>query len=187
MKNFVSMIDQENKRLGKLVENVLQTSLLDKGQLKLNLQDTRIDRLVRDIVDAFQIRFSDRNGEIFIDRMDVFSWDVDKIHFGNIVFNLLDNALKYSKDHPAVHVNLIKQRNGFCLEIQDNGIGIKKEDQSKIFEKLYRVPTGDIHNVKGFGLGLSYVSSIVKLHGGSIDVESAPGKGSTFKITISNE
>ncbi len=187
MKQFVGMIDQENKRLGKLVENVLQTSLIEKGRLKLHLESTRIDKLLNDAVASFQIRYKDKNGEIILNRIDAFSWDVDKIHFGNIIFNLLDNALKYCQKSPVVQLNLISNGKGFSLEVVDNGIGIRKEDQARIFEKLYRVPTGDVHNVKGFGLGLSYVSSIVKLHRGRIEVESTPGKGSTFKIHMSNE
>jgi two-component system phosphate regulon sensor histidine kinase PhoR len=109
---------------------------------------------------------------------------LDRIHFGNVIYNLLDNALKYCDVAPIVNIRLVKSANGFQLFVKDNGIGIKKDEQKRIFEKLYRVPTGDIHNVKGFGLGLNYVDSIVKLHGGEISVESAANKGSTFKIKI---
>lgn len=185
--SFISMIDQENKRLGKLVENVLQTALLDKGKMKLNKSDIRLDNLVKDIVDAFQIRFKNKGGQIKIKQLDILTASVDRIHFGNIVYNLLDNALKYCKNVPEVEVKLRKIADSFVLEVKDNGIGIKREDQKRIFEKLYRVPTGDVHDVKGFGLGLNYVDSIVRLHNGKIDVDSAIGKGSTFKIKISYE
>ena len=187
MNGFVSMIDQENKRLAKLVENVLQTALLEKGKMNLKLSEVRVDNLVREIVQAFQIRFKNKEGQIHIEHLDEVKTDVDKIHFGNIIYNLLDNALKYCAVSPEVYVKLKKTTKGYELYFKDNGIGIKKDDQKRIFEKLYRVPTGDVHNVKGFGLGLNYVDSIVKLHQGEITVESSIGKGSTFKINIENE
>lgn len=185
--SFIGMIDTENKRLGKLVENVLQTALIDKGKLKLNKETCSVDGLLKQVVDSFQIRYRDKGGEITIDRADAISWQLDKMHFSNVIFNLLDNSLKYNQNVPEVHVRLEKTPTGFMLEVSDNGIGIRKEDQKRIFEKLYRVPTGNIHDVKGFGLGLSYVFSIVKLHHGQISLRSALGKGSTFKIVISNE
>lgn len=185
--SFIGMIDQENKRLAKLVENVLQTALLDKGKLQLKLQQVRVDRLVTEVVEAFQIQFKDKQGSLSIEHLDALNWDLDKIHFSNVVYNLLDNSLKYCDKSPEVRLRLEKKKNGFVLTVQDNGIGIKKEDQQRIFENLYRVPTGDVHNVKGFGLGLSYVNSIVQLHQGEIDLESTWKKGSTFKITIKNE
>jgi two-component system phosphate regulon sensor histidine kinase PhoR len=182
--SFIQMIEKENKRLGKLVENVLQTALIDKGKLKLNLESAEVSGLLKQVVESFQIRYHDKGGEITIDKADAFYWDVDKMHFANVIYNLLDNSLKYCEEKPHVHVRLEKIKNGFILEVADNGIGIKKEDQKRIFEKLYRVPTGDVHNVKGFGLGLSYVVSVVKLHNGVITIKSALGKGSTFSITF---
>ncbi len=184
---FVSMIEQENKRLAKLVENVLQTALLEKGKMSLKLSEVRLDNLVREIVQAFQIRFKNQAGKIHIEHLDEVNTDLDKIHFGNIIYNLLDNALKYCAVSPEVYVKLKKTAKGYELYFKDNGIGIRKDDQKRIFDKLYRVPTGDVHNVKGFGLGLNYVDSIVKLHQGEITVESSLGKGSTFKINIENE
>jgi two-component system phosphate regulon sensor histidine kinase PhoR len=185
--SFVGMIDQENKRLGKLVENVLQSSLFDKGKMRLSLTEVQIDVILQEVVDAFQIRFKNKNGAIVIEKLDEVKWQVDRIHFSNIIYNLLDNALKYCVQEPQVTVRLSKTAHGFELAISDNGIGIKKEDQQKIFEKLYRVPTGDIHDVKGFGLGLNYVEGIVALHRGKIEVKSVLGKGSTFKIIIEND
>jgi two-component system, OmpR family, phosphate regulon sensor histidine kinase PhoR len=184
LNSFITMIDQENKRLGKLVENVLQTALIDKGKLRINPEPLHIDQLVQQVVDSFQIRYKDKGGEIRIEKMDPVMWEVDKIHFVNVIYNLLDNSLKYCDQKPEVEVRLEKTGRGFSLEVKDNGIGIRKEDQKRIFEKLYRVPTGDIHNVKGFGLGLSYVASVVQLHKGTISLKSALGKGSTFKIII---
>ena len=187
LNSFIGMIDQENKRLGKLVENVLQTALIDKGRLKLNLEECSVDDLLKQVVESFRIRYHDKGGEISIDKADGIVWKIDKMHFANVIYNLLDNSLKYCEGQPHVHISLEKNSGGFSLVVEDNGIGIKKEDQKRIFEKLYRVPTGDVHNVKGFGLGLSYVFSIVKLHNGTIDLKSALGKGSTFKISVSHE
>lgn len=184
---FVEMIAQENKRLAKLVENVLQTALLEKGKMRLQLEELELNVFVKEVVDAFQIRFGKVKGQIQIDQLDEVVWKVDRIHFGNIIYNLLDNALKYCDTFPVVNLSLIKTAKGFELIFKDNGIGIKKEDHKRIFEKLYRVPTGDVHNVKGFGLGLNYVESIVHLHKGEITVNSSLGKGSTFKIKIENE
>lgn len=184
---FVGMIDQENKRLGKLVENVLQTALLDKGKMSLKRSNVRIDQLVKEVVDAFQIRFKKKAGAIRLEHLDQFEFEVDRIHFSNVIYNLLDNALKYCNVAPEVSLKLMQTRGGFNLTVRDNGIGIKKEDQKRIFEKLYRVPTGDVHDVKGFGLGLNYVEAIVQLHNGQISVDSTVGKGSTFEIQIENE
>ncbi|WP_027420470.1 sensor histidine kinase [Crocinitomix catalasitica] len=185
--SYIGMIDQENKRLAKLVEKVLQSSLFDKGKMRLSLTETKVHEILKEVVDAFQIRFKNKSGSIVIDQLDEIVWDVDRIHFSNILYNLLDNALKYCTNKPKVNIKLVALKKGFVIEIVDNGIGIKKEDQKKIFEKLYRVPTGDVHDVKGFGLGLNYVDGIVKLHHGKIYVKSALGKGSTFKINIGNE
>ena len=187
IQSFITMIDQENKRLGKLVENVLQTALIDKGKLKLNLEEVQLNNLVKDTVTNFQIRYKDKGGEIRIGNLDIINGYVDKIHFGNVLFNLLDNSLKYCDKAPMVKVDLSKTKKGFELKVADNGIGIDQEDQKKIFEKLYRVPTGNVHNVKGFGLGLSYVNAIIELHQGTIEVESEVGEGSTFKINMSHE
>jgi len=187
MNGFVDMIGQENKRLAKLVENVLQTALLDKGKMNMKRSDARIDQLIQEVVDAFQIRFKNKAGEIQLNRMDPVEYAVDRIHFSNVIYNLLDNALKYCKAAPKVSLKLIQTTKGFLLTVSDNGIGIKKEDQKRIFEKLYRVPTGDVHDVKGFGLGLNYVDSVVRLHNGDISVESSAGQGATFKIKIENE
>lgn len=187
LSSYVSMIDQENKRLAKLVENVLQTSLLEKGNLSMKKSDVKLDELLKDIVHTFQFKFKQKAGLIHIEKMDHVTAKVDRIHFGNVISNLLDNALKYCAQAPEVFVQLIKTGQGFELYFRDNGVGIKKEDQKRIFEKLYRVPTGDVHNVKGFGLGLNYVDSIVKLHNGEISLDSTVGKGSTFKIYIKDE
>ena len=187
LSSFIGMISSENKRLGNLVEKVLQTSLLEKGKLNLQKSNYDIDQLVKDAVKSFEIQFQQKGGELQLKRLDKVNWEVDKIHFSNVLFNLMDNALKYSTNNPVTKVELIKESNGFSILIADNGIGISKEDQKRIFDKLFRVSTGDVHDVKGFGLGLDYVSRIVNMHGGTIQVKSEISKGSTFKITFKNE
>ncbi|HIP37576.1 MAG TPA: HAMP domain-containing histidine kinase [Crocinitomix sp.] len=184
---FIDMISSENKRLGLLVEKVLQTSLLEKGKLSLNKSTYQIDELVRDAVNSFRIQFQQKGGDLRIIQLDKIEWSVDKIHFSNVLYNLMDNALKYSKEKPVCTVELIKEKDGFSFLISDNGIGIKKEEQKLIFEKLYRVSTGDVHNVKGFGLGLDYVKRIVEMHGGEITLKSEYKVGTTFKIRFKNE
>ena len=187
MHSFIGMISAENKRLGKLVEKVLQTSLLEKGNLKIQKQTHPIHDIVKEAIKAFRIQFQRQGGRIEEGCLDEVFMAVDKVHFSNVIINLLDNALKYSTDEPVAKIDLIKTTNGFQLSISDNGIGLKKEDQKRIFDKLYRVSTGDVHNVKGFGLGLDYVKSIINLHGGQVSVKSELGKGSIFKIELKDE
>jgi len=187
LSNFVGMIASENKRLGNLVEKVLQTSLLEKGKLNLQMTEYPIHDLVEDAIKSFKIQFQQRGGELQLKRLDDVNWKVDKMHFTNVIINLMDNALKYSTDHPITKVELVNMHNGFMISINDNGIGISKENQKRIFDKLFRVSTGDVHDVKGFGLGLDYVNRIVEMHGGKVQVRSEIGKGSTFKIIFKNE
>lgn len=187
LSSFIGMIASENKRLGNLVEKVLQTSLLEKGKLNLQKSNYAIHDLVSEAVKSFEIQFQQKGGELQLKRLDSVDWSVDKIHFSNVLFNLMDNALKYSTNIPVTKIELIKEAHGFSVSITDNGIGISKENQKRIFDKLYRVSTGDVHDVKGFGLGLDYVSRIIEMHGGIIRVKSEINKGSTFKITFKDE
>jgi two-component system phosphate regulon sensor histidine kinase PhoR len=108
----------------------------------------------------------------------------DRLHLQSVVFNLLDNALKYSKENPVIHMELMEKDNEILFTVKDNGIGIAPEYREKVFEKFFRVPSGDHHNIKGYGLGLSYAAHVVQQHGGSIAVESQPGKGSAFTIKL---
>jgi len=185
--SFVGMIASENKRLGNLVEKVLQTSLLEKGKLNLQMAEYPIHDLVEDAIKSFKIQSQQRGGELQLKRLDLINWNVDKMHFTNVIINLMDNALKYSTDNPITKVELVKTLKGFSISIIDNGIGITKENQKRIFDKLFRVSTGDVHDVKGFGLGLDYVNRIVEMHGGKVQVKSEISKGSTFKIIFKDE
>lgn len=187
MGSFVGMIQTENKRLATLVEKVLQSSLLEKGEMKLNKQMLKINRIVEDVVSSFKIQFEQKGGRLEILQLDEVEYMVDKIHFTNVFYNLMDNALKYSKETPVTKIQLNKTDSGFEFIIKDNGIGIKKEDQKRIFDKLYRVSTGDVHDVKGFGLGLDYVKRVVEAHNGSISVNSEINQGSTFILKFNYE
>jgi two-component system, OmpR family, phosphate regulon sensor histidine kinase PhoR len=182
---FVNMISDENKRLGVLVENVLQSAVLERGELKLKLETIDIHQIIETAVKNIQIQIHKKNGNITIKNKAVNPIvEGDRIHITNVIYNLLDNANKYSAQEPVIQIETMDLVGGIIVKITDNGIGISKENQSKIFDKLYRVPTGDRHDVKGFGLGLSYVKAIVEKHGGNISVDSTLGKGSIFSMFL---
>lgn len=182
---FVKMIRDENKRLSILVESILQTSILDKGEFKLKKSDNDVHEIINQAIQNTQLLIDQRHGTIS-KQLDAtkFVINADKLHLTNIIFNLIDNAVKYTKDSPNIVVFTKDVANGIEISIKDNGIGISKDNLKKIFDKFYRVPTGNVHNVKGFGLGLSYVQAVVHKHNGTIYVESELGKGSTFKIVM---
>jgi two-component system phosphate regulon sensor histidine kinase PhoR len=185
MNKYVKMIGDENKRLSLLVENILQTAILDKGQLKLKVQSIDIHNLIEQTITNIKLQVENKEGEISTDLKAANAViNGDRVHITNIVFNLIDNALKYSGDHPVIKISTRNDSEGVFISVEDNGIGISKENQKRIFDTMYRVPTGNIHNVKGFGLGLSYVKAVVEKHGGSINVESELGKGSTFTVYL---
>jgi two-component system phosphate regulon sensor histidine kinase PhoR len=179
--NYVKVIKDENKRLGTLVESILQTAVLDKGQLKLKFVELDVHEIIENVINNSYVQIENKNGEINIEfNAESSIVRADKIHLSNIIYNLLDNALKYTEGVPSILIKTKSDDHGVYVSVVDNGMGISKENQKRIFEKLYRVPTGNIHNVKGFGLGLSYVKAIVEKHGGNIFVESTLGNGSTF-------
>lgn len=182
---FVSMISEENKRLGTLVESVLQSAVIERGELKLKKSKVVLDKVIENAVQHINIQVQKKGGSLTINNQAPnTSIHADKVHISNVFYNLLDNAIKYTADTPEIKIEVTKLVGGVLIKIKDNGIGIAKEHQAKVFEKLYRVPTGDRHDVKGFGLGLSYVKSIVENHEGEISLESSLGKGSTFIIFL---
>ena len=186
IKIYSSMIKEENKRMNKQVEKILQAARLEKEEIKLNLQKLDAHQAINKVADNLALQVQEKNGtlELKLHATNPFI-QADEVHFSNIIFNLLDNAMKYSDKAPHILVETFKHGNGLLsIKIKDNGIGMDKETQTRIFEKFYRAHTGNLHNVKGFGLGLSYVKAIVDAHEGKIKVESAPGKGSTFTITF---
>ena len=183
--NYINVIADENKRLAMVVENVLRTAVMDKGELKLKIVDIDVNQVVVQVLHNMKIQLEQRGGQFITDlkAMDTLV-QADKIHLTNVVFNLVDNALKYTEKIPVIKVGTRNESDGVVVYVEDNGIGISKENQKKIFDKLYRVPTGNIHNVKGFGLGLSYVKAIIDKHNGWIKVKSELNKGSRFEILI---
>lgn len=183
--NYVNMISQENKRLGLLVESVLKSATWDKAELKLKLEDFDLHNIISEVVENIKIQVSSKGGSItkqlYANNSIV---EADRVHITNMIYNLLDNANKYTPYKPQIVISTENMRSGILITVADNGIGIKKENLNKIFEKFYRVPTGNIHNVKGFGLGLSYVKALVEKHQGEIHVSSELNKGTVFKIYL---
>ncbi len=182
---FVHMIKDENKRLSVLVERILQTAILDKGEFKLKKSEFDMHDIISQAARNIQLQVEKSGGTIET-RLDAKRSLVcaDRIHITNIVFNLIDNAIKYSGEIPEISLKTYDTEEGIFFLVSDKGLGISRENQKKIFEKFYRVPTGNVHNIKGFGLGLSYVKAIVNKHGGDISVESELNKGSTFKVFL---
>lgn len=185
IENFIKIIKDENKRMNKQVERVLQMSLLDKSDLDLNLKDLNIHVLLENAIENLGIQIDEKNGQLSTELQanNHFAM-LDEIHFLNIINNLLDNALKYYEQNPVIRIKTIDVPNGILISVEDNGIGMTKEEQLKIFDRFYRVTKGNIHNTKGFGLGLSYVKAIVVAFKGNISVKSELGKGSRFDIFI---
>jgi two-component system phosphate regulon sensor histidine kinase PhoR len=185
MHNFIKMIGDENKRLSTLVENILQTAILDKGGLKLQIQTINIHTIIESVMVNIKLQVENKQGRILTNlsaKNPIIKGD--RVHVTNIIFNLIDNALKYSTEKPTIKIITKNNDYGILIAVEDDGIGISKENQKRIFDTMYRVPTGNLHDVKGFGLGLSYVKTVVEKHGGDIRVESSIGEGSTFTIYL---
>ena len=182
---FTGVIKEENKRMNKQVEAILQAALLDKKEVQLNLKKYPAHELINIAVNNMRLPVQEKGGQLQIN-LDAKNQLImaDEVHFINFVNNLLDNAVKYSKENPVIKLTTSNAANQFKIKIEDDGIGMNKETLSRIFEKFYRAHTGNIHNVKGFGLGLSYVKTMVNAHKGTIKAESTLGKGSSFTISI---
>jgi len=183
--SYITIVSEENKRLGQMAEKILQSAIIEKGELKPRRDRIDIHKVITDVIRNIGIQVEIRDGSLTSNLKAVESVLLgDKVHLTNIIYNILDNANKYTPRKPQIVVTTENIKGGIVISIADNGIGISKAHQKKIFEKLYRVPTGDIHDVKGFGLGLSYVKFMVEKHGGKITVESDLGKGTKFKIFL---
>ena len=182
---YLNIINTENKRLGLLVEEVLQSAVLDKGDFKLKKEEGDLHELLKEVIEKYQIQLKERGGkvELNLDAPNA-RFEFDKNHLTNVIYNLLDNAVKYSKNEPRITISTKLNAGNILLSVKDQGIGISADNLKKIFDRLYRVPTGNVHNVKGFGLGLSYVKIITERHGGTVSVESQLEKGSTFYIEL---
>ena len=182
-----TVIADESKRLSQQVEKILQMAIFDRGNLMIKLKELNIHELAHMVVRNMLIQIKNKNGRI-VKNLDAVNSivEVDEVHFTNVMFNLIDNAIKYSKGSPDIIVSTADTPEGLSISIQDKGIGINKADQKRIFDQFYRVSTGNVHNVKGFGLGLAYVKNVVTAHDGTIEVESEPGHGTRFTIFLSH-
>ncbi|MFP4555333.1 MAG: sensor histidine kinase [Bacteroidales bacterium] len=179
------VITEESKRLGLQVEKVLQMAIFEKTKLKLKLKEVDIHKVVENVARSFTIQLQNSEGELVTELNAKTSIIIaDEVHVTNVVNNLLDNALKYRQGRPKIVVTTKNATKGIILAVKDNGIGISRDNQKRIFEQFYRVPTGNLHNVKGFGLGLCYVKKIIEEHGGKIWVESTVGQGSLFTFYL---
>ena len=182
---FTGIIKEENKRMNKQVETILQAALIDKQKVQLNLKKVHAHELIEDAVNNISLPVNERGGELII-KADALRDEIlaDEVHFTNFVNNLLDNALKYSENKTLIKLTTLNTGHHFKIKIEDSGIGMNKETLHRIFEKFYRAHTGNVHNVKGFGLGLSYVKTMVEAHKGTIKAESTLGKGSCFTLSF---
>jgi len=183
IEHISKVINQESKRLSFQVEKVLQMAVFNEGRLKLKLREFDINKLIENVASNFELRVKSKDGKLITEiKAENAIVKGDEVHITNVIFNLLDNAMKYSREIPEIRIITENRKDRIMVAVQDNGIGIAKEHHSQIFERFYRVPTGNIHDVKGFGLGLSYVKKIIDLHNGEIKVESVINKGTKFKI-----
>ena len=182
---YANIIRDETNRLRGQVEQILKIAMVDNVKNKMKKESFDFNKMISDITENMMVRIE--NGKCKLDvHLDAKNSIVigDKDHFVNVIYNLVDNALKYSKENPYLRIRTFNKKSKLVVEIEDHGIGIPKESQKHIFEKFFRVPTGNVHNVKGFGLGLSYVKKIVESHQGKIHLQSTPGKGTTFTIQL---
>lgn len=182
---FTNIIKEENKRMNKQVETILQAALLDKQEVQLNLKKLHAHDLITGALNNIALQVEEKQGKLevhFDTENDLIL--ADDVHFTNLINNLLDNAVKYAKDNLEIKLTTTTTGNQLKIKIEDNGIGMNKETVNRIFEKFYRAHTGNVHNVKGFGLGLSYVKTMVDAHHGTIKAESVLGKGSVFMVSM---
>jgi two-component system phosphate regulon sensor histidine kinase PhoR len=186
--SYIGVIGEENQRLGAMAEKILQSAVLDKRQLELKKEWLDLHEVIIDVVNKIGIQVQIKDGTISTDfRAEPSRIHADRVHITNMISNLLDNANKYTPQKPRIKVITENVQTGIMISIEDNGIGISKKNQKKIFEKLYRVPMGNLHDFKGFGLGLSYVKAIVEYHKGSIRLESELRKGTKFDVYLPYE
>jgi two-component system phosphate regulon sensor histidine kinase PhoR len=184
---FTSIIKDENHRMNKHVETILQAAQMERQEVKLERSPLHLHEIIRKVISNLQLQIEEKNGKVELDLQatnDILN--ADEIHMTNIVNNLVDNAIKYSKPD-SLFIRIATRnygRSGIKMQIEDHGIGMNKETLSRVFEKFFRAHTGNVHNVKGFGLGLSYVKTMTEAHEGKIKADSMPGKGTTFELTF---
>ena len=185
LSEYVKIIGQQNRRLSAQVEKLLQMATIEKTKLQLNLEQIELNSFITEAIIEFK---NSQNGNAYsinlVSNVDNANIAADKLHFSNLIFNILDNSIKYCSVVPDIIIRLEEIKERYIISFDDNGIGIPKDYRKKIFNRFYRVPTGNVHDVKGFGLGLDYVKKIVRIHGWQIKVIENPRKGSTFIVEI---
>lgn len=182
---FTNIIKEENIRMNKHVETILQAAFLEKQELNLNLSKVGVHEMIQEVASTFELQLNDKNGKIdFLLNASNDCISGDNAHFRNMISNLIDNAIKYSQDPVHIKISTHSTKNHLVIRIEDNGIGMSKESVKRVFEKFYRAHTGNLHNVKGFGLGMSYVKTVIDAHKGKIKVDSVVGKGTSFTIEV---
>ncbi len=182
---FTKIIKEENARMNKHVETILQAAFMEKQELKLNLSKLHVHELIEQVMDNFKLQMQDKGAafQLLLNaKNDCISGD--EAHFSNLISNLVDNAIKYSAENLLIKISTHSTRNYLIIRVEDNGIGMSKESTKRIFEKFYRAHTGNLHNVKGFGLGMNYVKTVIDAHKGRIKVESTLGKGTAFTVEV---
>ena len=185
---YIGIISDENRRMRMLVETILQSAKMSNKNFSLNCKEINLHEIVDSVVKNFRLRVESRGGTLECNlEAQPPTIVADELHITNMVYNLIDNAIKYSPEKIDIHISTRTEGSNTVFSISDHGLGISKEDQKHIFERFYRVSTGNVHNVKGFGIGLSYVQQVVALHKGTITVDSAVGEGTTFTITLPQE
>jgi two-component system, OmpR family, phosphate regulon sensor histidine kinase PhoR len=182
---YLTIAQNELGRLSLLTDKILKTAIFESKGVDFQPESVDLEKIVEQVIGSMKLVLEKNKAVVSLEKTGSdFQFQGSQVHLTNVVYNLLDNALKYGRENPVIKIKLKESGNSIALSIQDNGIGISSEHQKKIFEKFFRVPTGDVHNNKGYGLGLSYVYSVVKAHKGAIEVESEVGKGSIFIISL---
>ncbi len=182
---YAHILREQNQRLAKQIERVLQVARFEQNQFELRSEVLSLHEVIREVAQAEELRFLDKNGTLELRLQAVQDWiAADRLHLSNVIHSLLDNALKYSDDSIRAEIHTTTLNNAIQVSIVDHGIGIAPEHQARVFDKFYRVPTGNVHNVKGFGLGLYYVKRICEAHGWRVSLKSQPGEGTAFQLLI---
>lgn len=185
LNRYSGIIKEQVLRLNTQVEKVLQLAKIERDNIELHVEDVNVAELITSISPSMELKVNDKKGLLHLDLNAAHTTvRADRLHLTNILHNLVDNAVKYSREIPDIYVRLRNEGSTLVLDVQDNGIGIPKQHQKHVFDKFYRVPTGNVHNVKGFGLGLFYVKTMCKEHKWKLDLHSEPGKGTTITIRM---
>jgi len=187
IKHYSGIILEENEKLRLQVEQVLSMTALERGEIPVRKEVLDFHGLINDSLKHISIQIESRQGRLTLNlKAENFMIMGDKSHLTNAICNLIDNAIKYSPEKPEISLDTLNSNHNLVIIVSDKGVGIDKEYQKKVFEKFFRVPTGDVHDVKGFGLGSAYIKKIIEMHGGTIGLQSEKGKGTTFTIILPN-